>query len=562
MGVKRSRSSLKRVPGGEVSTAHPQSLVDDVRQLKDVEFAALKKHTDRTKRRKISDQQQLELQTKQYRALKRAAKKGNVKAAEELATRKDPRKAGLQVWKDAAVRRAKGNGGDGGDGGEEDVELSDLHEKGVDNKLSNKILEEAKLQRVQIRDEGLEVLTRQAAQINANVEKHLHGVGDTDKMKVVHDDDSDDDDDHSDGEVTQFGSEHEEEIEIDFLDASKITEEEEVALQLFAHMRAGPEGDANGEQPANDGPPRIMLADLILDKLREKEEMEARAAEEAADPERAERNRKIAQVYGLVGTIMSRYRSGKVPKAFKVIPKQPNWQDLLYMTRPDEWSPAAVYVATRLLASNLSDKQVVNFYNDILLPRCMEDIAENKKLNYHLYRSLGKAVYKPAAFSKGILFPVCEDRSCSLRQATIIGSVLTKVSIPMLHSAAALFYITQMPYSAPNSIIITALLEKKYALPFRVVDAVVDSFLQMKSDSRSLPLLWHNSMLVFAQRYKTELTSEQKEKLKLLMRVHTHHSVTQEIRRELFSSRNRGDTRDPDANTIARNVADANMMTD
>lgn len=30
------------------------------------------------------------------------------------------------------------------------------------------------------------------------------------------------------------------------------------------------------------------------------------------------------------------------------------------------------------------------------------------KLNVHLYEALKKALYKPAAFFKGILFPLCE----------------------------------------------------------------------------------------------------------------------------------------------------------
>ena len=31
-----------------------------------------------------------------------------------------------------------------------------------------------------------------------------------------------------------------------------------------------------------------------------------------------------------------------------------------------------------------------------------------RKLNYHLYQALKKAMYKPAAFFKGILLPLCE----------------------------------------------------------------------------------------------------------------------------------------------------------
>ena len=67
---------------------------------------------------------------------------------------------------------------------------------------------------------------------------------------------------------------------------------------------------------------------------------------------------------------------------------------------------------------------------------------------------------------------------CTLREAVIIASILTKNSIPMLHSAAAILKIAEMDYTGANSIFLRALLDKKYALPYRVVDAVVFHFLR------------------------------------------------------------------------------------
>lgn len=47
--------------------------------------------------------------------------------------------------------------------------------------------------------------------------------------------------------------------------------------------------------------------------------------------------------------------------------------------------------------------------------------------------------------------------------------------------------------------------------------------------------------MTFAQRYKTELTAEQKESLKPLLKKHYHHQITPEIRRELFTTVSRGE---------------------
>lgn len=108
-----------------------------------------------------------------------------------------------------------------------------------------------------------------------------------------------------------------------------------------------------------------------------------------------------------VGEIFKKYTSGKLPLAFKSIPAKQNWEELLYLTEPEKWSPNAVYQATRILASNMSSTKVTKFYKFVLLPRIRQDIRKNKKLHFALYQALKKSVYKPSAFHKGILFPLC-----------------------------------------------------------------------------------------------------------------------------------------------------------
>jgi essential nuclear protein 1 len=54
-------------------------------------------------------------------------------------------------------------------------------------------------------------------------------------------------------------------------------------------------------------------------------------------------------------------------------------------------------------------------------------------------------------------------------------------------------------------------------------------------------VLWHQSLLVFVQRYKQDIKREQKEQFKELFKKHQHRSITPEVQRELFSSRARGE---------------------
>ncbi|RKO89934.1 Bystin [Blyttiomyces helicus] len=294
---------------------------------------------------------------------------------------------------------------------------------------------------------------------------------------------------------------------------------------------------------------QLNLSDLIMSKIA------AAGLEEVEDEEAAPPGMppKVVEVYTKVGLLLSRYKSGTLPKTFKLIPAFNDWEDILFLTHPEKWTPQATYQATRIFVSNLKAKMAQRFFALVLLDRVRDDIAETKKLNYHLYMSLKKALYKPAAFFKGILLPLCESGTCTLREAVIVGSVISKVSIPVLHSAAALLKLAEMDYTGANSLFIRILLDKKYALPFKVVDALVFHFMRFKMDHREMPVLWHQSLLVFAQRYgggggkdgyKEDMTPEQKEILLELIRYKVHESISAEVRRELANSGCRGEMQD------------------
>ncbi|KAI8332613.1 Bystin-domain-containing protein [Chlamydoabsidia padenii] len=281
---------------------------------------------------------------------------------------------------------------------------------------------------------------------------------------------------------------------------------------------------------------RRTLADLIMDKINEKNAADERRAAEEENSLSPAMNPKVVEVYTKVGQLLSRYKSGKLPKAFKIIPSLNNWEEILYLTDPDNWSPHATYEATRMFVSNLKAQQAQKFFSLVLLDRVREDIQENKKLHYHLFLALKKALYKPAAFFKGILFPLCESGSCTLKEASILGSVLTRVSIPVLHSSAALLRLADMDYTGPNSLFIRILLDKKYALPYKVVDALVSHFERFQNDPREMPVLWHQSLLVFTQRYKQDMVPEQKEILLGVVKNKYHPGIGPEIRREIVHS--------------------------
>lgn len=216
-----------------------------------------------------------------------------------------------------------------------------------------------------------------------------------------------------------------------------------------------------------------------------------------------------------------------------MIPTLQNWEQVLLLTNPENWTTNATYEATRIFVSNLSPKMTQRFLEFVLLPKLRQDIMSSKRVDVHLYAALKKAVYKPAALFKGLILPLCAAEDLTLKEATIIASVLAKVSIPVLHSAAALYRILSLPYSGGRSIFIRTLLDKKYALPSTVIQRLLSYFCAFVDETEEMPVLWHQSLLVFCQRYKLELTPENRQALLDLVQVKRHAQISAEVEREL-----------------------------
>lgn len=307
-----------------------------------------------------------------------------------------------------------------------------------------------------------------------------------------------------------------------------------------------------------------------------------------------------------IGLLLSRYKSGKLPKPFKILPTLPHWESLLSLTRPGSWSPNAHYEATKIFTS-AAPALAQAFLETVLLDRVRADIHESKKLNVHLYKAVQKALYKPAAFFKGFLFPLVQDGSCTLREAHIISSVLVRRTIPVLHSAAALLRLTEIAAqqtsvatesAGATNIFIRVLLEKKYALPYKVIDSLVFHFLRFRpspspaiipagppgltsafssggagagavvvdTDQRlatkdvKLPVLWHQCLLAFAQRYRNDITEDQREALLDLLLARSHRDIGPEIRRELLEGRGRGVVLEDGAGVVGEGGDDTMVM--
>jgi essential nuclear protein 1 len=62
----------------------------------------------------------------------------------------------------------------------------------------------------------------------------------------------------------------------------------------------------------------------------------------------------------------------------------------------------------------------------------------------------------------------------------------------------------------------------------------------LSSRDIKLPVIWHQCLLAFAQRYRNDITEDQREALLDLLLVRGHKDIGPEVRRELLEGRGRG----------------------
>lgn len=295
---------------------------------------------------------------------------------------------------------------------------------------------------------------------------------------------------------------------------------------------------------------KFNLGDKILSLIQEKEEMKSRDLKINSNINAVRLPPKVIAAYQKIGRILSSYTHGKLPKLFKILPTLKNWEDVLYVTDPERWTPHATYEATKLFVSNLRTREAQRFVESVLLEKFRTSIedSENHTLDYHTYRAIRKSLYKPGAFFKGFLLPLV-DSHCTVREATVAASALAKASVPVLHSSVALSQLVQRDYNPAATVFIRVLIEKRYALPYQTLDEIVFYFMRFRQaaqdelgDTEELPLLpvvWHKAFLAFAQRYKNDITDDQRDFLLETLRQRFHHAIGPEIRRELLSGSSR-----------------------
>lgn len=123
------------------------------------------------------------------------------------------------------------------------------------------------------------------------------------------------------GKDSESENEEEDTLEPDtYFENIVINEDDEKAMEIF--MSPNPL-------------PRRTLADIIMEKITEKQtELETQCTD-AGSSHIQDIDPRVQHMYEGVRDVLKKYRSGKLPKAFKIVPKLRNWEQILYITGKD-----------------------------------------------------------------------------------------------------------------------------------------------------------------------------------------------------------------------------------
>jgi essential nuclear protein 1 len=72
---------------------------------------------------------------------------------------------------------------------------------------------------------------------------------------------------------------------------------------------------------------RRTIADIIMEKLTEKKtEIQTQLSDIEQDQPEVQIDERVVNMYKQIRDVLSKYRSGKLPKAFKILPSLTHWE--------------------------------------------------------------------------------------------------------------------------------------------------------------------------------------------------------------------------------------------
>lgn len=96
----------------------------------------------------------------------------------------------------------------------------------------------------------------------------------------------------------------------------------------------------------------------------------------------------------------------------------------------------------------------------------------------------------------------------------------------MIHSSVAIVKIAEMGFTGATAIFIKTLLEKKYALPTRVLNVLVSFFVKYEDSEVVLPVIFFQLILRVCELYSSCMDEMQKSAIKSLVKKRKHEILS------------------------------------
>ena len=126
------------------------------------------------------------------------------------------------------------------------------------------------------------------------------------------------------------------------------------------------------------------------------------------------------------------------------------------------------------------------------------------------------------------MFEFCSEHTL-IRETKVIESRLTKMSIPVISASVAMLKLMELPPTTSVIHYLSALLNKHYTLPKRVLSTLTSYLLSFADFSGELTVAWQGLLLTLAKQYSQSLDEMQKSSLKDLAKSKMHKLITPEI---------------------------------
>ncbi|CAO3662776.1 unnamed protein product [Rhizopus stolonifer] len=228
-------------------------------------------------------------------------------------------------------------------------------------------------------------------------------------------------------------------------------------------------------------------------------------------------NPKVADMYKRLGGFLSRYKSGKLPRSFKIIPMLKNWDEIILLTNSQSWTPQAMYEASKMFMS-IHRAHLQEFIQYVLLPYTRKRIAKNNDyhLEYPLFLALQVVLLKSRAFTLGCLLPLCQSNEFTWMEASVLGCITALHT--KLKPAPILWSLMTLPFSIPTTLFILVALERKKKLPLSFYSPLAHYFIRAGEVARQLPFIWYQTAYAFVKYCGNELNKNQLSELMKIIR--------------------------------------------